>query len=297
MKRRSLVIPVAVLAATLILSACGKTQTVESAAPSVDPTPTAKNEYPLIVNAGSTVEVDLNGDGKQDEVNFVPSEDAATIFHLSVNGNDYTESVYVQGLYTDSLESAYYCITDIDSSDNMLEIAIMDYGPSDDCITDFFRYDGTELRYIGRVSGLIVSSYSDESDLIFNGDGTIGSYVRLSVLQTWYSNVNWRISKSGGFELVAQDLYYPDSSNGCDVTSLVEISAYSSNDTSSEKTALPAGTALTIIATDNKNWVLAEASDGKQRWIHLDSEYGQSVETPEGYVIASEVFSGLIFAD
>lgn len=297
MKRRSLVIPVAVLAVTLILSACGKTQIVESQAPSVDPTPTAKNEYPLIADAGSTVKIDLNGDGKQDEVDFVPSEDAATILHLSVNGNDYTESVYAQGLYSDSLESAYYCITDIDSSDNMLEIAIMDYGPSDDCITDFFRYDGTDLKYIGHVSGLIVSSYSDESDLTFNGDGTIGSYIRLSVLQTWYSNVNWRISKSGGFELVAQDLYYPDSSSGCDVTSLVEISVYASDDTSSEKTALPAGTALTITATDNVSWVLAETSDGKQRWIHLDSEYGQSVETPDGYVIASEVFSGLVFAD
>lgn len=297
MKRKSLVIPVAVLAVTLILSACGKTQTVESPAPSVDPTPTAKNEYPLIADAGSTVKVDLNGDGKEDEVYFEPSEDAATILHLSVNGKDYTESVYARGFYSDSLESAYYCITDIDSSDNMLEIAIMDYGPSDDCITDFFRYDGTDLKYVGRVSGLIVSSYSDESDLVFNGDGTISSYIRLSVLQTWYSNVNWSLSKSGGFEPVAQDLYYPNSSSGCDVTLLVYISVYASNDTSAEKTLLPAGTALTITATDNKSWVLAETPDGKQRWIHLDSEYGQNVETPDGYVIASEVFSGLIFAD
>lgn len=297
MKSRVLVIPIAALAVTLLLSACGKTQTVESTAPSADPTPTAKNEYPLVVNAGSTVKADLNGDGKEDEAYFEPSEDASTILHLSVNGTDYTDSLYAQGLYSDYLESGYYCITDIDSSDNMLEIAIMDYGPSDDCITDFFRYDGAELKYIGRMSGLIVSSYSDQSDLVFNGDGTISSYIRLSVLQTWYSNVNWRLSKSGGLEPVAQDLYYPNSSSGCDLTSLVEIYAYASNDSSAKKTVLPAGTALTIIATDNKSWVLAETSDGKQRWIHLDSEYGQSVETSDGYVVASEVFSGLIFAD
>jgi len=296
MKRRFLVIPIATaLAATFLLSACGKTPAVESPTPSVDPT--AKIEYPLVADAGSTVKVDLNGDGKEDEVYFEPSEDATTILHLSVNGTDYTDSVYSQGLYSDNLENAYYCITDIDSSDNMLEIAIMDYGPSDDCITDFFRYDGTNLKYIGYVSGLIVSSFSDKSDLTFNGDGTISSYVRLSVLQTWFAKVDWKLSETGVFETAAQDLYYPNSSSGCEVTSLVDILAYSSNDTSSKTCVLPTGTALTIIATDNKSWVLAEDSDGKQLWIHLDSEYGQSVETSAGYTIASQVFSGLVFAD
>ena len=191
----------------------------------------------------------------------------------------------------------HVCITDIDKTDNILEIAIMDYGPSDDCITDFFRYDGTNLKYIGNVSGLIWSAQSDKSDLTFNGDGTISSYVRLSVMQTWFAKVDWRLSQSGGFEVIPADLYYPTSDSGCSVTALYDIYIYADKSDTSEKTVLKKGAALTLIATDNKQWVLAETSEGKQCWIRLDSEYGQMVETTDGTKYSSEAFSGLCIAD
>ncbi len=298
MKRRaSIIILASALALSLLLSACGKKTVAESPAPSASPTQSADSIYPLIVKAGSSVSVDLNGDGSSDEVSFQASEDAATILHLSVNGVDYAGSVYDEGFFTDMLESAYYCITDIDTSDSSLEIAIMDYGPSDDYITDFFRFDGTDLKYIGCVSGMIVSSLSDRSDLTFVGNGTISSYMRLSVLQTWFAKADWRLSKTEGFEPVAQALYYPNSTNGCDLTTNVEIPVYSNNSISSEKSLIPAGTALTLIATDNISWVLAKNSEGKECWIHLEGEYGQSVETASGSDYPPNVFSGLLIAD
>ncbi len=305
MKRNILVLTIVLtFTSSLLLSACGAKSTAESAAPSatpspiaVSPTPSAEaTQYPLVVKAGNSVNVDLNGDGKEDEVYFEPDEDTYSILHLSVNGTDYAGSVPEQGFYSDNLEGAY-CITDIDKSDNMLEIAIMDYGPSDDCITSFFRYDGNNLKYLGNVSGLIVSSYSDKSDLTFNGDGTISSYVRLSVMQTWFANVDWKLAETGGFEVVPADLYYPTSESGCDVTALVDILVYASKSDASEKTVLNAGAALTLIATDNKCWVLAETTDGKQCWVRLDTEYGQMVETTDGYKYSSETFSGLCIAD
>ncbi len=298
MKRRVSIITLAfVLALSLLLSACSKKTMAESPTPSASPTQSAESIYPLIVRAASSISVDLNGDGSEDEVYFQPSEDAATILHLSVNGTDYAESLYAQGLYSDMLESAYYCITDIDVSDNTLEIAIMDYGPSDDYITDFFRYDGTGLKYIGCVSGMIISSFSDESDLTFNGDGTIGSYIRLSVLQTWFAKADWRLTETDGFAPIAQELYYPNSSSGCDVSLIVDIPVYASDSTSSGKNVLPAGTALTLVATDNLSWVLAKTADGRQCWIHLEGECGQSVETASGNDYSPNVFSGLLIAD
>lgn len=298
MKRSVFAIPAAIsLAAALLLTACGKIAPEESPTPGADPEPTAASQYPLIVNAGSSVSVDLNGDGSSDEVSFQASEDAAAILHLSVNGVDYAGSVYDEGFFTDMLESAYYCITDIDASDSSLEIAIMDYGPSDDYITDFFRYDGTDLKYIGCVSGMIISSLSDRSDLTFVGNGTISSYMRLSVLQTWFAKADWRLSETEGFEPVAQALYYPNSTSGCDLTTNVEIPVYSKNSISSEKSLIPAGTALTLIATDNISWVLAKNSEGKECWIHLEGEYGQSVETASGSDYPPNVFSGLLIAD
>ena len=303
MKRKVFITLAMALVVAMMLSACGKKPTVESPTPSAEPTSSpeapspSNNQYPLIVKAGSNVTVDLNGDGKDDEVNFAPTEDSSAILHLSVNGTDFSKSVYNQNLYTDHLDSAYYCITDIDSSDNLLEIAMMDYGPSDDCVTDFFRYDGTDLKYIGQVSGLIISANSDKSDLTFNGDGTITSYIRLSVLQTWWAKADWKLSNSGGFEVVPQDLFYPNSDAGCSVSPLVDITVYEKNSSTSTKSVLSSGTGLTIVATDNKEWVLAETSDKKQCWIHLDSEDGQSIETANGYDYASNVLSGLCFAD
>ncbi|PKM73407.1 MAG: hypothetical protein CVU91_05630 [Firmicutes bacterium HGW-Firmicutes-16] len=305
MKQKILVLSIVLtFASSLLLSACGAKPVAESSEPSatpspivVSPTPSVEaTQYPLIVKAGNSVTVDLNGDGKEDEVYYEPDEDTYSILHLSVNGTDYAGSVYDQEFYSDNLEGAY-CITNIDASDNMLEIAIMDYGPSDDCITSFFRYDGNDLIYLGNVSGLIASSYSDKSDLTFNGDGTISSYVRLSVMQTWFANVDWQLADTGRFEVVPTDLYYPTSESGCDVTALADIYLYVINSDSSAKTVLTAGAALKLIATDNLQWVLAETSDGKECWIHLDSEYGQMVETTDGYKYSSEVFSGLCIAD
>ncbi|MEA4894260.1 MAG: hypothetical protein VB064_03260 [Oscillospiraceae bacterium] len=302
------IVIVSVLSLSLLFSACGKKPAAESITPSASPeltagpSPSAVDQYPLIVKAGSTVTSDLNGDGKEDEVYFEPNEDRTAILSLSVNGTDFAKSLYGQELYTDNLEPSYYCITDIDASDNSLEIAIMDYGPSSDYMTYFFRYDGTGLKYIGNISGMIINSFSDKSDLTFNGDGTVDSYMRLSVLQTWWSAAEWWLTDSS-LELVDQDLYYPVCPSGfgedphTEVTALIDIIAYEKNSLSSPKSTLPAGTALTLVATDDKEWVQAKAADDKQCWIHLDSEYGQSVETPNGYVYSTDVFSGLLFAD
>ena len=290
----------------MLLSACGKKTAAESPVPSTSPTPIVSPEvtkYPLVVKAGTTVTVDLNGDGTQDDVCYELKDDTSGMSYsgkipqLLIDGTDCYKSVSInQEIYIDNPEPDYYCITDIDTTDKMLEIAIMDYGPSDDYMTHFFRCDGTDLKYLGFMSGMIISSFTDKSDLTFNGDGTISSYMRLSVLQTWWANADWKLADNG-FEVVPQELYYPMYDDGCDVTTLVEMYAYEKNSASSAKSALPKGTALKIVATDNKEWVLAKTSDGKQYWIHLDSEYGQSVETSAGYLYASEVLSGLIFAD
>ena len=303
-QKTNAIITVSVISLSLLFSACGAKPASESPMPSASsssvtasPTPSAETtKYPIIVKTGDSVKVDLNGDGKKDEVRFEPTEDKYSILHLSVNGTDYAASLANQNFYSDNLESTY-CITDMDSSDNMLEIAIMDYGPSDDYITDFFRYNGTNLEYLGNVSGLIWSPYSDKSDLSFKGDGTIGSYVRLSVMQTWFAKADWRLSQSAGFEVIPADLYYPTSDSGCNVTALVDVYLYADKSDSSAKTVLSAGTKLTLIATDNKQWVIAKTSDGNKCWLRLDSEYGQMVDTADGYKYSSEVFSGLCIAD
>ena len=284
-------------------TACEKTPAVvtpqpsaeESPIPSSDVTPTPEGEYPIIAEAGSTVKADLNGDGNEDEIFYKTDEDGYLVESLEVNGVDYKDSIEEQ-VYIDSPESAYYCITDLDTTDNMLEIALMDYGPSSDYATHFFRYDGEALKYLGNVSGMIISSFSDESDLTFNGDGTITSYVRLSVMQTWFAGADWVLTDSG-FELAPRELYYPNSEYGCNVTLITSIPVYDDNSTDSNQTVLTEGTAMKVLATDNLEWVLAELTDGTKCWVHLEPESFCEVETTAGYDLSNNVFDGLCMAD
>ena len=80
------------------------------------------------------------------------------------------------------------------------------------------------------------------------------------------------------------------------VTALNDVTLYAKNDLKSETTTLKTGEKLTITATDNAQWVLAENAAGAECWLHL-SEGGQSVDTPAGAVYASQAFDGLVFAD
>lgn len=273
--------------------------------PSPEPTNTpaeataADAEYPLVVDVGSTVSVDLNGDGSAEEV-FYDAEavDYSMEQTLTVNGVDYLAAAHSQGFYSENPATDCYCITDIDTSDGLLEIAVMDYGPSSDCTTSFFRYDGTGLTYIGWVNDLAASSELYGWLITFNGDGTVSSTIRLSVLQTWFAPASWTVPESpGAFDVIPQTLYYCVPSFVVSVTTIAPVVAYTDMDASSEKSVLPLGTVLSLTATDNESWVLAEPEDGSGVWIHLGGDYGYDVETEGGYLFCLDALEGLCMAD
>ncbi len=191
-------------------------------------------------------------------------------------------------------------MTDLDTSDSALEIAIMDYGPSDDYVTYFFRYDGGELSYIGYIPGFVYNGDSSTSDTTFNGDGTVGSYLRLSVLQTWWAPATWTPGSGQRFDLIEQELYYPfPDRQGSSVTVLTPVAGYAERSTDSERSLIPAGTGLTLTATDNVQWVLAQTADGGQFWLHLNNQdgYAFELEVENGYESGALVLDGLLMVD
>lgn len=260
-------------------------------------------EYPLVCVSKETVKADLDGDGKEDEI-YVDTTVAdpnaePRITALKINGTDFTQSLYAAGFYSNSPDEKNFVITDVDAADGRLEIALMDYGPSDDNVTDFFRWDGKAVTYIGQVSGL--AYYSTQAgktgtDLSFDGKGTVGAYVRLSVLQTWFAACDYRVGDDGKFAVVPQQLYYPLGNNTYPVTALKDVYVYAKNDLGSAKSVLKTGGALTITATDNAEWVLCKNADGADCWLHLASD-GQMIDTPDGAHYSGDVLDGLVFAD
>ncbi len=262
------------------------------------------HDFPIVLKCGESFSIDLDGDGSEEEIAYTPSIDGEQfpweLDSLIINGKEFKDSIYDGKFYTDCLVTDYWAITDLDSSDGALEIAIMDYGPSDDNVTYFFRYAGGELDYIGYVPGFVYDGRADSSDMSFNGVGTVDSYIRLSILQTWWAPASWTPGDESRFDLIEQDLYYPFADRlGSNVTALVPVAGYADRSSDSERSIIPAGTQLTLTATDNKEWVLAETSGGGEIWLHLNSQdgYAFEVETETGYESGAFVLDGLCMVD
>lgn len=300
----------------LALSACGAapsaqteapTQTAAATAePSAEPTeaptpePTSGEEspYPILVKLNEIVTVDMNGDGLEEEVYYNAVTLDSGVYEidqtLTIDGVAYLEDLDAAGFYMDNPHE-YYAITDIDASDGVLELALMDLGASDDYQTSFFRYDGRNLTYIGSVSGLIKENAVVGSSVTFDGKGKISTYVRLNVFQTWFAAVNYTVGDDGKLALVPQETYL--ALNETDVTVLSDIAGYAKADASSEMTVIAAGEKLAILGTDNSEWVLARNSAAESVWLHI-SDGSYSIETGDGgSAYAWDVLDGLVLAD
>ena len=294
-------------------AACGKKDAPPAetpAPPAATTAPTPKStpeptpvpvEYPIIVPIGEAAEADLDGDGTAESVRvwLEDGEDGWTRACLTVNGPDFTDSLYLDSIaHLDCPDPDNWAIADIYSADGLLEIAVQDWGPSSDYYTNFFRYENGEVYPFGGVPGLIWDGTSGESDLSFEEDGFIESYMRLRVLQTWFAPARYEIAPRGMLELVPQELYTATAPTAVTVKS--PVLAYAAPGDDAART-LETGTELLITGTDNAEWVQCVLSADKETqealWLRLDSERSFQIQTPDGFAFGDAVLDGLLFAD
>lgn len=244
----------------------------------------------MLLDVGKEVSLDLDGDGEKETllVEIITDDEGWQQYAVSIDGTNLTEPL---SLYFDYPDTERYSIVDLDASDSFLEIALPDDGPSNDPNTTFLRYENGALTSLGQVYGKVT-----EDALVFRGDGTISSTIRLSVLQTWYAPVDWHVGQSGVFEPITQELYYPIQTEDTPVkTAVKELAAYEEMSLDSTRSSAAIGTEMTFLATDNKAWVHCEDVSGTRFWIHLD-ESGQQVELVDGSYVWDGI-EGLSFAD
>ena len=270
----------------------------------------------VLLCAGDSVSsFDLDGDGAAEklQLSFVYSSFPESCrLSLTVNGTDYTEDLYREamdqmgwgenphGAWTETTpDSVLYAICDLDPGDRYLELAVMDDGPSNDYTTAFFRYDCGTLTWIGTVEGLIYNDDTRQSDMLLDAAGGLETKMRLGVLQTWWTEVWWRLDEDGRLGMVPQTIYYAkdrDYLNDKPTHTLLKpLLAYPDRDETALPDTLTAGEEITLLGTDNAAWVLARDSAGTEFWIHLDGPV--SVETPTGFLYGGEVLGGLNYAD
>lgn len=311
MKRTSLLLLSLTLCLALLMSACGKsstetktdtgTATTDTTTPSTTTTTPAASSgpvYPLQVKAGDTVKADLDGDGTEEEIVYsVKAGTDASQAVLTINGTEFGADLSSQGFTSTAPEADYCCLTDIDSSDKLLEIAVMDAGPSDDHTTAFFHYASGALTYLGSAEGYAMNADGSAADMDFHGFGTVNAIMRLSVLQTWYAKADYRLN-GDKLEQALQSLYSPNGEDGTSVTTKLEVAGYSDRDATSDKSAIPAGTALTLGSTDNAEWIMATDGDDNEYWLHLDKSDTSKVELNDGtFAAGADALDGLVLAD
>lgn len=218
-------------------------ETTEAPEATLEPLSCDSVEFPddtvVPLAMGSTVGVDLNGDGTQEliRVSFGILSDGSTItgnalYHAAptIRINDYIfDETYLQekvGYYPENADIATWYIFDVDVNDGYKEIGLYEDGPSDDAYTTLFRYEGSELRKIGGFSdcpidggvagwGLqegddyreLVNSLNRDDILIqVPGDGTIYATQRIDILETSFAEGLWQLQNGKSFEEASLEL-------------------------------------------------------------------------------------------
>ena len=148
-----------------------------------------QHPYPKMYQTSKTASEDLNGDGTADKISYqvTKQENGEFLCMLTVNGDTYIANELSDSIadakMTNPVMDCFY-ITDILENDDILEIAVLDEGPSEDPVTYFFQYDGT-LSCIGQVPGFPFGELNGGLNG-FDGYGGITGCLRIDLLETAY---------------------------------------------------------------------------------------------------------------
>lgn len=245
--------------------------------------------YPKRYKVGEQLEVDLDGDGKKNKLDYqlknVAEDSDNYKAYITIDGITFDLEDY--GIYLITPEEKGFYITDLADFKEGLEIAILDYGPSYDLETHFFTYNG-DLEYIGTVSGFPFKEYGGYDG--FTNPLTVTGTIRADIIHTCYANADWRYDVDKN-KLVFQDNgYYPLVEKSHEL--YVDLPVYYGMDEDSATSIIKAHQEVFFVSTDAKEWIEVKGKDGTRGFMHI---IDQKV-APLGRE-ATEVFSDVFFAD
>lgn len=242
------------------------------------------------VSLGESISMDLNGDGTADEVTFdvKESSDYTYVPTLTINGANYS-SVFEDNQCYFAYPYEEYVILDMDSKDNYFEIAVQDYGMSDDPLTTFFRYDGNKVIYMGYICDRISDLY-----IVNDGNGKVHARERMHIFETVNMKTTYEIKNN---ELVRsmKDLYPIAYTSAAGKKGLLQdLYVFTEMSTESEVAKLNKETEVIVLATDNEEWVQIRYEDDKIYYVHVVNHYLIDMNGLE--VDSRDVFTSIIQA-
>lgn len=246
--------------------------------------------YQRRISVGQEISKDINKDGKEETVLYQVTSDGETgetQIVFTIDGQDFSSDLEMESPYSD----AYY-IVDVDKNDDYMEIVLLDYGPSDDPMSNFYRYhaDGT-LESLGGVSDLL-----GNGTCYLESNGVLVGNTRLSLLQTWFAPARWVLNKQMKFEKMKEERYIPDNMYLQKSSILQPVFVYEKMDQNSSMVELKEENGpVSFVATDNEKWVELKTADEKTYYLYMKDF--ETILSDDKSLLGTSVFGDLTIAD
>lgn len=211
---------------------------------------------------------DLNKDGTEE--NFLYNckyeegeEGDGAVTEFKVNGVDYSE--LTEELWN-PCDTEFYLV-DIDEKDDFVEIAILANGPSDDLTTDYYRFDGNSVKYIG-----YTQQHIGTDECYTDGQGNIHGYMRIDFGTTKPVLGKYTINESGNLEAVSEWRCYVESSESTYTHNIIqEIKVYKDADLSADTVTINAEFGpVALYSTDGQEWIAIINANDEIYYIHMN---------------------------
>lgn len=247
--------------------------------------------YPQSCRFGKEYSYDLDGDGKEEKfrIDYDEGEEDSLYQVSMLMDGDMLMDLSSDEVYYFSPNIDEYYITDISPYFPGLEIAVMDYGMSDDLVTHFYTYD-EGLHYIGTIGGF---PFKDDTHMDLDGfalQGCVKGRIRTDLIHTCFSYADWYYDYEGKQLVLSEvDMYQMIPDGGHELTKDIEV--LMAKDVSADKVTLKAQK-IFFIETDGKEWIKIKGKDGTTGYLHITDGMIDGVDENPQDIITEIYFAG-----
>ena len=262
---------------------------------------------------GTTVTVDLDGDGAEEKLTVAIGEkkqywEDCPIIQVDDFYFD-TDSMRELTRYMEAPDTRYFYLTDLDVNDGWKEIALYESGPSGDPVTTFLRYSDGKLVWIGTIAAQPAMGQTAGRIWTASGDGQVTARVRYDIIETSFTRKAWKLANAtelyAEFEEIVPEYYEFLLSRGEERPYLVQdMTFYGERAANTENfVTLPAGTYIEFTRFyPEEGWLeIVSEGDGQTVWLKLETRDGKGVFLPgelsQWGNIQGDYIKGLCMAD
>lgn len=245
--------------------------------------------YPQSCQFGKEYSYDLDGDGYKEtfELNYREDEETSMYHVTMVMDGDMAMDLSSEDVYYCYPNTEEYYITDISPFFEGLEIAVMDYGMSDDLATHFYIYDGG-IKHIGTVGGFPFKEYMSIDG--FAWEGCVRGTLRSDLIHTCFSYAHWFYDyKEKKLKLTEQMMNPMVPTGGYELTEDMEV--FTGQDVASPKKVLKAQM-IFFLETDGVEWIKIKGKDGSEGYLHITDGKIDGVDKDPQELIQGIFFAG-----